>query len=98
MPPQPGPASAAADLARDVALRLEQWYQARGLKLPPDTQAGFVEMGVEAVMRHPERPREDVLDDLLAELDASLSRIGGQASTEAAAPRPGLLRRLFGRR
>ena len=106
-PNQPAPVSADADLARDVALRLGQWYRERQLELPPDVQAGFVEMGVEAVHRHPERPRDDVLDELVAELDASLSRIKaepapGTASTPAAAaaaaaPKRGLWRRLFDR-
>lgn len=100
LPEQPAPASAGADLARDVALRLERWYQQRGLSLPAETQAGFVEMGVEAVVRHPARPRDEVLDELVGELDASLARIHDDARAAAPAsapPRPGLLKRLFGR-
>lgn len=100
LPEQPAPASTGADLARDVALRLERWYQQRGLTLPPETQAGFVEMGVEAVVRHASRPRDEVLDELIAELDASLARASADAKSDPAAPprRPGLLGRLFGRR
>lgn len=103
-PEQPAPVSADADLARDVALRLEQWYRTRSLDLPPDVQAGFVEMGVEAVTRNPDRARPDVLDELVAELDASLARIKAEPGADAAASvaqparRRGLWQRLFGRR
>lgn len=96
LPEQPLPASPDADLAREVALRLEQWYAARGLALPPQTQAGFMEMGMEAVLRHPDRPRGEVLDELMGELDASLARIGGEAPAEPPRRR-GLLSRLLGR-
>ncbi|GAB2503880.1 hypothetical protein [Lysobacter humi (ex Lee et al. 2017)] len=103
-PSQPAPVSADADLARDVALRLEHWYREHQLDLPPDVQAGFVEMGVEAVTRYPERPRDEVLDELLAELDASLSRIKAEpapgtasGAMPATAPRRGWWRRLFDR-
>ena len=101
LPAQPAPASAGADLARDVALRLERWYQQRGLSLPPETQAGFVEMGVEAVVRNPGQPRDEVRDELVAELDASLARIHDDARAAAPPAEPrqrGLLGRLFGRR
>lgn len=103
-PSQPAPVSADADLARDVALRLEHWYRERQLDLPPDVQAGFVEMGVEAVIRHPGRPRDEVLDELVAELDTSLSRIKAEpapgmatGTIPADAPRRGWWRRLFDR-
>jgi hypothetical protein len=101
LPEQPAPASAGADLAREVSLRLERWYQERALALPPETQAGFVEMGVDAVLRDPARARDDVLDQLIAELDASLVRIRAEAEpasdTVPAPRRRGLLGRLFGR-
>lgn len=101
LPRQPSPASADADLAREVTLRLEHWYQQRGLTLPPETQAGFVEMGVEAVVRDPDRPRGEVLDELIAELDASLARIQAEVRTgPAVAPTPrrrGWFGRLLGR-
>lgn len=102
-PEQPARVSADADLARDVALRLEQWYRTRGLDLSPDVQAGFVEMGVEAVLRNPDRPRADVLDELVAELDASLARIKSEPGADTTPPagqtarRPGFWQRLFGR-
>lgn len=104
-PSQPAPVSGEADLAREVALRLERWYRERELDLPPDVQAGFAEMGIEAVIRHPERARDDVLDDLIAELDASLSRIKAEPAagtaqepaTTTTAPKRGFWRRLFGR-
>lgn len=83
LPAQPAPVSAQADLAREVALRLEHWYRERQLDLPPEVQAGFVEMGIEAVAGHPERPRDEVLDDLIAELDASLMRIKGEPAPAA---------------
>lgn len=98
LPEQPAPVSDDADLARDVALRLERWYQQRGLSLPPETQAGFVEMGVEAVQRHADRPREAVLDELIGELDGSLARIHAHPQPAfATPPRRGLLGRLLGR-
>lgn len=98
-PEQPAPASRDADLARDVALRLERWYAQRGLTLPPETRAGFVEMGVEAVVRHPERPRGDVLDELIVELDASLARIHAEpAPAVQPARKRGWIDRLLGRR
>lgn len=99
LPEQPSPASAHADLARDVTLRLEQWYQRRGLSLPAETQAGFVEMGVEAVTRHPDRPRDAVLDELIGELDTSLARVQADVPPPEtnARPRRGFLSRLFGR-
>lgn len=87
-PVQPAPVSAQAELARDVALRLEHWYRERQLDLPPDVQAGFVEMGVEAVAAHPERARDDVIDDLIGELDASLTRIKGEPAPVDGAPGP----------
>lgn len=83
-PAQPAPVSAQADLAREVALRLEHWYRERQLDLPPEVQAGFVEMGIEAVAGHPERPRDEVLDDLIGELDASLMRIKGEPAPGSA--------------
>lgn len=87
-PVQPAPVSAQADLARDVALRLERWYHERQLDLPPDVQAGFVEMGVEAVSGHPERLRDEVIDDLIGELDASLARIKREPAPVDGAPSP----------
>lgn len=96
-PEQPAPVSAGADLAREVALRLERWYDERGLDLPPETQAGFLEIGIEAVTRDATRPRDAVLDDLIAEFDASLSRIHAEAPRDSEAPRRGLIGRLLGR-
>jgi hypothetical protein len=102
LPGQPAPVSADADLAREVALRFERWYRERQLELPPDVQAGFVEMGVEAVVRNPDRTRDAVLDALVAELDASLSRIKTEplrdpAPADAGAPRASWWRRWTGR-
>lgn len=101
--PMPAPADPAV-IAGEVSLRIEQWFQAHSLALPPQTQAEFVEMGVEAVMRHPERPRNEVLDELIGELDQRLGHIvtetadrHGQAN-DATRPRRGWLRRLFGRK
>lgn len=103
LPAQPAPVSDDADLAREVALRMERWYRERRLDLAPEVQAGFAEMGVEAVVRHPERPRDAVLDELIAELDASLTRIQGEAPPDtrfddagAAGGARGWLRRLLG--
>ncbi len=100
-----GLAPDAAEAARDVSLRLEQWYLDRGLALPPETQAGFLQMGLEAIALHPDRPRGDVLDQLIGELDTTLGRIRaeprGDAPPDAAiapAKRPGWFRRTFGGR
>lgn len=98
-PDQPAAVSADADLARDVSLRLEQWYAAHGLDLPPDAQAGFVEMGVEAVSRYPERPRDAVLDELIAELDQHLAAVASERTARESEDGPlrSRLARLFGR-
>ena len=102
-PPTPGTADAAA-IAGDVTLRFERWFQAHRLALPPETQAEFVEMGMEAVMRHPERPRGEVLDELIGELDQRLGHIVDETAdrqAHAARSQPGArrgwLRRLMGR-
>lgn len=103
LPAQPTPVSADADLARDVALRLERWYRERQLDLPPEVQAGFAEMGVEAVVLNPDRSRDAVLDELVAELDSSLSRIKTEPRREDVEPgpavsaRPSWWKRLTGR-
>ena len=94
----------AAGIARDVSLRFEQWFQTHRLTLPPETQAEFVEMGVEAVTRHPGRPRDEVLDELIGELDQRLGHIVTETAdrherVRASQPRArgGWLRRLMGR-
>jgi hypothetical protein len=62
-------------------------------------------MGVEAVTRHPERSRKEVLDELIADLDQRLGHIvtetagqhGATRGRTPDAPRRGWLRRMFGR-
>jgi hypothetical protein len=94
----------AAAVAGDVSRRFEHWFQAHRLALPPETQAEFIEMGMEAVLQHPERPRGEVLDELIAELDQRLGHIVTEATDQqdrAPAQPPGArrgwLRRLLGR-
>ena len=87
-----------ADAARIADLRLEQWYQARRLNLPPEVQAEFTAMAFEAIARDPTRSADAVMDTLIGELDAHLGHI---VSTDASAARahcgrvrPSLLQRL----
>ena len=89
--------------AGEVSLRFERWFDARGLDLPPETRAQFIEMGMEALQRWPERSSGAVLDELIAELDGSLATIAAehpQADGAAREARPHArgLARLFGRR
>lgn len=116
MDPSPPPAVHLdpATAAGAVSLRFERWFDERGLALPPETRAQFVEMGMQALEHWPERSSADVLDELIAELDGRLDRIvhettarheGFASSTEpppgdpATAARPGgAFARLFGRR
>lgn len=76
-----------AQLAADVSLHLERWYQQRGLELPPEVRAEFARIGAEAVQAHPDRPRDEVLDELVGELDQRLVLI--RAEEKAAGGRPG---------
>lgn len=90
-------------IAGEVSLRIEQWFHDHRLALPPETQAEFVRMGVEAVARHPERPRNEVLDELIGELDQRLGHIVTEtagrhdASRDRGASRRGWLSRMFSR-
>jgi hypothetical protein len=86
-----------ADVARIADLRLEQWYQARGLELPPDTRAGFTAMAFEAIARHPERDADAVMDDLIAELDQRLGRVQALHAPEPSLTRSGSRRTLMQR-
>jgi hypothetical protein len=90
--------------AGEVSLRFDRWFAARGLELPPETRAEFIEMGMEALQRWPERSTGDVLDELIAELDERLANIAGeetqarQAGDTAGSERPARgLGRLFRR-
>lgn len=80
-----------ADTARIADLRLEQWYQARRLNLPPDVQAEFTAMAFEAIARDPGRDADAVMDTLIGELDAHLGHI---VSSDGGRVRPSLLQRL----
>lgn len=94
MPPTSDPRTPqdAAAAARVADLRLERWYVEHGLRLPPDVQAEFTAMGVEAIAADPARAPDAVMDDLLAELDETLGHI--EASQRSAAKRPTWLQRL----
>jgi hypothetical protein len=75
--------------AGEVSLRFDRWFASRELDLPPETRAQFVEMGMEALQRWPDRSSGDVLDELIAELDGRLATIAEeQTSQPAAATRP----------
>lgn len=97
-PRQSLPTQADDGLTREVMLRIDRWLQERALTLPPETRAGFVDMGVDALAGNPDRPRAEVLDELVAELDASLARIHAEPRADDARPRRrSLLRRLLRR-
>jgi hypothetical protein len=87
-----------SDAARVADLRLEQWYRARELELPPETQAEFTAMAFEAIARDPGRDADAVMDELIAELDLRLGRIQATHSPKAgnvgAGNRRTLLQRL----
>lgn len=85
-----------ADTARIADLRLEQWYQARRLNLPPDVQAEFTAMAFEAIAREPTRDADAVMDTLIGELDEHLGHIVSDAGAANARGRvrPSLLQRL----
>lgn len=70
--------------AGEVSRRLELWLDERGLDLPPATRAQFVEMGMQALQRWPERSSGDVLDELVADLDARLASIEAERPADAA--------------
>lgn len=80
-----------ATAAGQVALRFERWFAERELELPPETRAQFVEMGMQALERWPDRSSGDVLDELIAELDERLATITNeqaQADARASSSRP----------
>lgn len=88
---------ALADAARVVDLRLERWYQARRLQLPPEVQAEFTAMAFEAIARDSGRSADAVMDTLIAELDARLGHIVADVDASGAdsrRARPSLLQRL----
>lgn len=62
-------------VAHDVTLRLERWYAQHRIALPAETKAEFTRMAFEALVKNPARERDDLLDDLLAELDDMLDEI-----------------------
>lgn len=64
-----------ATAAGAVSLRFDRWFAKHQLDLPPETRAQFVEMGMQALERWPDRSSGDVLDELIAELDGRLARI-----------------------
>lgn len=78
-PPTPADPGASGP-ARDVAQRFDRWFDAHGLDLPQETRAQFVDMGLEAIQRWPDRAPDDVLDELIAELDGRLNRIVDETS------------------
>lgn len=91
-----------ATAAGAVALRMDRWFAERELKLPAPMRAQFVELGMQALERWPERSTGEVLDQLIAELDARLAGIVAEqagARGRAAPPRAATgLARWFGRR
>ena len=93
MDPSSSPPSPRLDLATaagQVSLRFDRWFAERELDLPPETRAEFVEMGMQALQRWPDRSTGDVLDELIAELDERLSAIADEeARANAARPRGG---------
>lgn len=74
------------DVAHEVVLRLERWYDERRLALPADTKAEFARMAFEALLQHRERPHAELLDNLVLELDGMLGDIvddrGGDPSAD----------------
>ncbi len=64
-----------ATAAGEVSLRFDRWFAEHQLQLPPETRAQFVQMGVEALERWPDRSTGDVLDELISELDQRLFAI-----------------------
>ncbi|GAB6197122.1 hypothetical protein [Lysobacter xanthus] len=94
----------AVTAAGEVSLRFDRWFEQHHLDLPPETRAQFVQMGMEALQRWPERSSGEVLDELIAELDTRLGEIvddtasAAQARRGDASTRPRGLARLFGRR
>lgn len=78
--PKPAHAPAAAprrrgDATAVVTARLRRWYAHRGLRLPPDVQAEFTAMGMEAIARAPGHAPHAVMDELLGELDGMLGHV-----------------------
>ncbi|HEY4554918.1 MAG TPA: hypothetical protein VIG68_00575 [Lysobacter sp.] len=74
------------DVAHEVVLRLERWYEERRLALPAPTKAEFTRMAFEALLRHPQRPHAELLDELVLELDGMLADIVDEAPGDAGAP------------
>ena len=58
-----------------VSLRFDRWFAEHQLDLPAETRAQFVEMGMQALERWPDRSSSEVLDELIDELDGRLARI-----------------------
>lgn len=88
--------------AGEVSLRFERWFDEHGLELPAETRAQFIEMGMEALQRWPDRSTGDVLDELIAELDGRLAVIAAEQTRHERAgdthAEPRGLARLFRRR
>lgn len=106
MTPSPSPSTQVDPVtaAGFVSERFERWFAERALELPAETRAQFVEMGMEALQRWPDRAPGDVLDELTDELDQRLETITSElahepARTDTTAPtQRGALSRLFARR
>lgn len=94
---QPQDPSSFAEAARIADLRLEQWFDARGLELPFEVQAEFTAMAFEAIARERERDPDAVMDELIGELDQRLSHIQSAAPPAESRTRPGWLQRLRNR-
>ncbi|WP_133501052.1 hypothetical protein [Cognatilysobacter terrigena] len=77
-PPPSTPHLDPATAAAQVSPRFERWFDERKLDLPPETRAEFVEMGMQALQRWPDRSTGDVLDELIAELDERLATIANE--------------------
>ncbi|MGY3266169.1 hypothetical protein [Lysobacter sp. HA35] len=99
-PPAPATHLDPATAAAQVSLRFERWFAERELGLPAETRAEFIEMGMQALQRWPDRSTGDVLDELIAELDERLAAIANEEgrSGDAREPARSGLSRLFGRR
>ncbi|TZF89903.1 hypothetical protein [Cognatilysobacter lacus] len=93
-----------ATAAGEVSLRFDRWFASHELDLPPPTRAEFVQMGMDALQRWPDRSTGDVLDELIAELDGRLAVIAAEQAhdagrgdaTVASERQPRGLARLFG--
>ena len=74
--------------AGEISLRFDRWFAERRLDLPAETRAQFVEMGMEALQRWPDRSSGEVLDELIAERDQRLDAIAGQQAQGGAREPP----------